>query len=452
MRNITVEELQKSLQSLANQKGAHGFEKAKALFLDGVVIVDEAGNPLDPSAINYEVTISPAVEVEEDAMSEEKPEETAKSVASEVRAAVREEIAKSASKPAPKTVKVESVKNYGRLRGFKNPEEAYRFGRWALACLGSKKSLQWCADHDIMVTKTHVEGVNTAGGFLVPDEFENSLITLRDTYGVFRQNARIVPMTSDVKRMPRRTGTVTASFVGEVAAGTQSDMTFDQVNLVAKKLMVLTKISSELSEDSVINLADDLGNEVAYAFALKEDQCGFNGDGTSTFGGIVGLLNAIGAGGTSDGGASAASGVTLTELRAGVGKLAQWADTPNCKWYVRRQEWNSVFLRLAEAAGGVTANEIRDSEEGLRFFGYPVVLSQAITAPSGAGAAFAYFGDLSLAAYLGDRRSTTIEFSNSALNAFEQDEVVARATERFDISVANVGDASVAGGMIKLTF
>jgi HK97 family phage major capsid protein len=119
---------------------------------------------------------------------------------------------------------------------------------------------------------------------------------------------------------------------------------------------------------------------------------------------------------------------------------------------VRRQEWNSVFLRLAESAGGVTANEIRDSEEGLRFFGYPVVLSQAITAPSGAGAAFAYFGDLSLAAYLGDRRSTTIEFSNSALNAFEQDEVVARATERFDISVANVGDASVAGGMIKLTF
>jgi HK97 family phage major capsid protein len=202
----------------------------------------------------------------------------------------------------------------------------------------------------------------------------------------------------------------------------------------------------------VINLADDLGNEVAYAFALKEDQCGFNGDGTSTFGGIVGLLNAIGAGGTSDGGASAASGVTLTELRAGVGRLAQWADTPNCKWYVRRQEWNSVFLRLAESAGGVTANEIRDSEEGLRFFGYPVVLSQAITAPSGAGAAFAYFGDLSLAAYLGDRRSTTIEFSNSALNAFEQDEVVARATERFDISVANVGDASVAGGMIKLTF
>ena len=142
MRNITVEELQKSLQSLANQKGAHGFEKAKALFLEGVVIVDEAGNPLDPSAINYEVTISPAVEVEEDAMSEEKPEEAAKSVASEVRAAVREEIAKSASKPA-KLVKVESPKVHGRLRAFKSVDEAYRFGRWAMGCMGHAKSAQW---------------------------------------------------------------------------------------------------------------------------------------------------------------------------------------------------------------------------------------------------------------------------------------------------------------------
>jgi HK97 family phage major capsid protein len=63
----------------------------------------------------------------------------------------------------------------------------------------------------------------------------------------------------------------------------------------------------------------------------------------------------------------------------------------------------------------------------------------------------AYFGDLSLAAYLGDRRSTTVEFSNAALNAFEQDELVVRGTSRFDINVANVGDASTAGALIKFT-
>jgi HK97 family phage major capsid protein len=84
--------------------------------------------------------------------------------------------------------------------------------------------------------------------------------------------------------------------------------------------------------------------------------------------------------------------------------------------------------------------------------GYPVVLTEAYTVSEADNGTYAFFGDLSLAAYLGDRRSTTVEFSNAALNAFEQDELVVRGTERFDINVANVGDASVAGAMIKATF
>ena len=453
MRNITVAELQKNLQALANQKGAKGFERAKALFLEDCMVVDEAGNVLDPSAINYEVTISPAAQVEEDAMSEEKPEENAKSVASEVRAAIRDEIAKSASKPA-KLVKVESPKVHGRLRAFKSVDEAYRFGRWAMACMGSKKSAQWCADHDVLVTKGHVESTNTAGGFLVPDEFENSLINLRDQYGVFRANARIVPMSSDVKRMPRRTGTVTAFFVGEAAAGTQSQQAFDSVNLVAKKLMVLTKISSELNEDNVVALGDDLANEIAYGFAKKEDECGFDGDGTSTYGGIVGLKNAIGAGGTQDTSPAVTTLATLTlsDLRRVVGKLATWADGPNTKWFMKRSVWNNAFLRLAEGANGNMLGDIQEGPGSLQFMGYPVVLTEAYTVSESDNGTYAFFGDLSLAAYLGDRRSTTVEFSNSALNAFEQDELVVRGTERFDINVANVGDASVAGAMIKATF
>ena len=454
MKKVTVSELQKNLQALANQKGANGFEKAKALYLEDLMIVDEAGNPVDPSAIDYQVTLMPAAgaAAETDAMDEDKPE-AEKSVAAQVRTVIREEIAKSAPRATKAAVRVESPKMYGRLRNLKSVDEAFRFGRWAMGCLGHRKSVDWCNDHGVLVTKGHTENVNSAGGFLVPDEFENSLITLRESFGVARANCRIVPMSSDVKRMPRRTGTVTANFVGEASAGTQSQQAFDQVNLVAKKLMVLSKISSELNEDNIVALGDDLAGEISYAFALKEDQCLFEGDGTSTYGGIVGLKNAIGTGGTSDGAATSAATVSLAELRAVVGKLAQWADTANAKWYVRRQEWNSIFLRLAEAAGGVTANEIRDTEEGLRFFGYPVVLSQGITAPtSNAGQTYAYFGDLSLAGYFGDRRSTTVEFSNAALNAFEQDELVVRGTERFDIVVSNVGDSSVAGAMIKATF
>jgi HK97 family phage major capsid protein len=224
MKKVTVSELQKNLQALANQKGANGFDKAKALYLEDLMIVDEAGNPVDPSAIDYQVTLMPAAgaAAETDAMDEDKPEDASKSVAAQVRTVIREEIAKSAPRASKAAVRVESPKMFGRLRNLKSADEAYRFGRWAMGCLGHRKSADWCADHDILVTKGHTENVNTAGGFLVPDEFENSLITLRESFGVFRANARIVPMSSDVKRMPRRTGTVTANFVGEASVGTQS--------------------------------------------------------------------------------------------------------------------------------------------------------------------------------------------------------------------------------------
>jgi HK97 family phage major capsid protein len=90
-----------------------------------------------------------------------------------------------------------------------------------------------------------------------------------------------------------------------------------------------------------------------------------------------------------------------------------------------------------------------------RYFGYPVEFSQvlpAVTATTGAdGDVLAYIGDLSQACFLGDRRATAIAFSDSALNAFEQDERVVRGTERFDIVCANVGGSTAAGAMVKFT-
>lgn len=455
MKKITVSELQKSLQALANQKGASGFERAKALYLEDLMIVDESGAPVDPSAIDYQVTLMPAAgaAAETDAMEEDKPEDAAKSVASEVRTVIREEIAKAAPRTTKAAVRVESPKTYGRIRNLKSADEAYRFGRWAMGCMGHRKSADWCETNGVLVTKGNQENVNTSGGYLVPDEFENSLITLRESYGVFRANARIVPMASDVKRMPRRTGTVTANFVAEVSAGSQSQQSFDQINLVAKKLMVLSKISNELNEDNIVALGDDLAGEISYAFALKEDDCGFNGTGASTFGGIMGLTSAILAGGTVASAGSLPSSVNITDIRKCVGALPQWADTPNTKWYMNRRMWNEVFLRVAEGAGGVTANEIRNTEGGLNFMGYPVVLAQAIPVATTDNDVVAYFGDLSLGCYFGDRRSTTVEFSNAALNAFEQDEMVVRGTERFDIVCTNLGSATAgdAGAVIKFT-
>ena len=343
-----------------------------------------------------------------------------------------------------------SVKVWSTPRNFKGKDalvQAYRFGQFIMACHGSKSAIQYCNDHGIQL-KVQQETSNTSGGYLVPHEFSNDMIDLREQYGVFRKYAKIVPMASDSKSDPRRTGGVTAYFVGESDAGTQSTKNWDRVQLVAKKLMVLTKMSSELNEDAVINIGDDLAYEIAYAFANKEDDCGFNGDGTSTYGGIVGVrekLKGLSAtianiAGLTVGAGNAYSELTLANFNDVVAKLPQYAE-PGAAWFVHKTFWASVMQKLAYAAGGVTAAEIINGQKTPTFLGYPVVVSQVMPSTEGNSQVCALFGDLSKAARLGDRRQTTISFSDSALNAFEQDEIVIRGTERFDINVHDVGNA-----------
>ena len=505
-----INQVHQDLQNILNDVGEEEFMRAKALYLKDVDIVDAEGQPIDAEDVDVTITLEkPAeeeaadMEMEEEKQADEDDEEMEEksyvkqadenesdspkrrvrigmSVGgarggagagkprterggrgrgrsmknSEIREMVKKELR---SQPTQKAVNVMSGQyRYGQLKHFRGEgaeESALRFGHWAAAMLGSKSSMNWCRDYGV-ITKAHTEGVNTAGGYLVPDEFSDQLISLREQYGVYRRNAHIEPMGSDTKRIPRRDSTLTAYFTGEASAITESTQGFSQVELVARKLAVLTTISNELQEDALINLGDTIAGEAAYAFANKEDEAGFNGDGTSTYGGITGLNSAIGSAGVVDCGShSGVSDVVLQDLHDLMAKLPTWADTPNTKWYMHKSMYNAVIERIVYASGGVTGREISMGVEGTSAFGYPVEFSQVMTTSSAAGAAstLMYFGDLSLCGYFGDRRSTTIEFSNSALNAFEQDEIAVRSTERFDIVNTNVGDSSSAGGMLKLT-
>lgn len=361
-----------------------------------------------------------------------------------------------------------SLKHINRVESCPDPDlEAYRFGRWAAACMGHKKSQEYCKNFGLE-TKAHLETVNSAGGFLVPEEFANTLISLREEYGVFRRNAKIEPMTSDTKRIPKRSATLTAHFVGEATAGTESTQTFQSVQLVAKKLMVLTSVSSELNEDALINLGDSVAGECAYAQALKEDECGFMGTGTSSFGGIVGVINAINnvssnAGVTTLGGSDRyPSNIEIGDFHNMMGTLPAYADSPRCKFYMHKSIWNGVCEKLIYAVGGTSSREIQQGSQGLTFLGYPVELTQVMpdittgsTGADGQASDETYrfpiiFGDLAAACAFGDRRDNTIAFSDSALNAFEQDEIVVRATERFDIQCHTPGTSTEAGPVVGM--
>src|SRR4029077_12701020 len=90
-------------------------------------------------------------------------------------------------------------------------------------------------------------------------------------------------------------------------------------------------------------------------------------------------------------------------------------------------------------------NRVDDIQNGARvkmFGGYPVIVSQVMPKTSAVNQVCALLGDMSLAASFGDRRTTTIMFSDVADGAFLQDEIVIRGTERIDIVVHDVGESS----------
>lgn len=357
-------------------------------------------------------------------------------------------------------------KVYTRLRAFKDrtaengtiiraEDAAFATGMWLKAALFQHdNATEWCKQHGLEVNKAQAEGVDSAGGFLVPEQMMASIIDLREQYGVFRQECTIVPMGRDTVNWPRRTGGLTAYFVGENTVLTESAATWDNVNLTAKKLGVLTRFSTELDEDAVISIADWLTNEISYAYASKEDDCGFNGDGTSTYGGIRGLttwaVDATAAGSkyTAASGHNTFALLDTTDITGMMGILPRYALT-NAKFYMSQVAFAATFERLIATAGGNSINTL-NGEISYRYLGYPIVISQKLPllTSSLTTKMMIAFGDLRLAAAMGERRQITVRRSNERY--FDQDQIGVLSTERIDLNLHDVGTATVAGPIVFL--
>jgi HK97 family phage major capsid protein len=341
------------------------------------------------------------------------------------------------------------AKRHTKLKSFTGPDaerNAYASGQFMLATIGgSPKAKQWCADNGIKMILSGEE--NSKGGYLVPDILENTLIDLKEEFGTFRQYSMQYPMPAPTARVPRRVSGFTTYFVGEGDNITPSDMVVDEVSLTAKKLAVMTQLTTELNEDSIISMADIIAREFAYALAVREDSCGWLGDGTSTYGGIVGVANALAAGSIMTAtGITTFATVTLGNFEQTVGMLPQFPGI-NPAWYMHKAAFYATAGRLQNAAGGNSTIDLGNGPVP-QFLGYPVRFVQTLPSTAASAAQIAYFGDLAMAATMGTRRG--IELRSDASVGFVSDTIYVRATERFDIVVHERGTASVAGPLIAL--
>lgn len=327
--------------------------------------------------------------------------------------------------------------------------KAYRLGQWVRANMGNRKAAQWCEERGLKTAMS--EGDNSLGGALVPDEFIPDLIVLREQYGAFRNWAQVVSMGSDVQSRPRLSTSLTVYNVGESDTITESNPTFDSVRLTAKKIGCVARTTSELNDDATIEIGAFIAQEMAYQFALAEDNAGYLGDGTSTYYGIVGVTSKLKAlsgtianiAGLTVGSGNAYSELALIDFEAVAGNLPLYADA-GAEWVVHKSFYYNVMVKLMLAAGGVTAEEIGGGRRRPMFLGYPVRFSQVMPKTEANSQVCALLGDGKRASLMGDRKMLSVEMDRSI--GFLTDEIVWRGIQRFDINVHSVGNASATAG------
>ncbi|MBU2072744.1 MAG: phage major capsid protein [Gammaproteobacteria bacterium] len=279
--------------------------------------------------------------------------------------------------------------------------------------------------------KQMVESVGASGGFLVPTQFlaelqavmaEDAIVRNRAT--VIRMNRRqldipVLDQTGTTASVPHWFGGMLAYWAEEATEKTVTTAQFRKVSLTAHKLIMYTRASDELLDDSAISLSDFLAGPMGFAggIAWYEDYAFIQGTGA---GQPLGIINA---------------GATIPRARQSDGQIV-YIDLANMLqdflpsgrgiWIIA-QNARSQIMQLQDPAGNYVWTP--NAREGVpqTIFGMPVIFSEKT-------AALGVAGDCILADWryylIGDRQRTTVE--STQYDYWRYDQTSWRAVHRVD--------------------
>lgn len=369
-------------------------------------------------------------------------------------------VAEVAAKVEEKKIEIRSIQpHHTSLRAFNDGpeavESAYRCGRWLRAHIfKNADDLRWCKDHGVE-SRAMGENNNSSGGALVPEEFAARVIRLVENYGTFAaSNVEKVTMTRDTLVIPKRVTGTSAYFVGEGTAVNESEPTYSNVQLIAKKLAVGTRMSSEIVEDALVSIADAVAVEFSTSLALKQDMCGWLGDGTSSFGGIHGVVPKINDGThtagvlTAGAGATGFESLTVTDFIKLIGKMPLYARQ-GAEFFISPAGFAASMARLRYAAGGNTVEQVGGGVNE-QFLGYKVNLVHVMDGTLGADPSKVkvLFANLGLSSIYARRRDFSVKLYDQVYATTDQ--LLLQGSLRFDISHHSLGDNTTAGPVIAL--
>lgn len=124
------------------------------------------------------------------------------------------------------------------------------------------------------------EGVDSDGGYLVPEEYDSRLIEVLQEENIIRKLATTITTSGNHKINIAGTFPA-AAWIDEGAELKFGEATFKQMLLDAHKLHVAIKVTEELLYDSAFNLENYITEQFGKALANAEEDAFLNGDGNN---------------------------------------------------------------------------------------------------------------------------------------------------------------------------
>lgn len=244
------------------------------------------------------------------------------------------------------------------------------------------------------------EGVDSEGGYLVPDEFEQTLVQSLEAENVVRSLAHVITTASGSHKIPIVATKGTAAWVDEEGTIPEGDDAFGQQLIGAHKVATMIKVSEELLNDSAFDLEAYFRTEFARRIGNKEEEAFLTGDGS---GKPTGIFNATGGGqlGVTAGSATAITADELIDLFYSLNS----AYRKNAVWLLNDSTMKNI-RKLKDSNGQYLWQPSLQAGEPDRVLGYKVYTSAYFPLPAPGKAAVA-FGDFSYY-NIGDRGSRSI--------------------------------------------
>ena len=124
-------------------------------------------------------------------------------------------------------------------------------------------------------------GVNTDGGYTVPDEFADSIVEGLKEENVIRRLATTINTNSGTFKIPTAGDEAQATWLDESGTYTQTDVSFGQKTLSYHKLGAVIKATEELLNDSAFNIKDYIRRALIRSMGSAEEAAFINGTGVS---------------------------------------------------------------------------------------------------------------------------------------------------------------------------